>query len=45
HLEENDSWGFFSKLDEASGWQSHFRTGPTGTNVMDIQIILLANPD
>ena len=41
YLEANDSYGFFDALDASSGMQSHFRTGPTGTNVMDIQIILL----
>ncbi len=40
-LGENDSYGFFSRLDAASGSKCHFRTGPTGTNVMDIQIVLL----
>ncbi len=40
-LEENDSYGFFERLDALSGERSHFKTGPTGTNVMDMQIILL----
>lgn len=42
-LEENDSYGFFERLDALSGERSHFKTGPTGTNVMDMQIILLEN--
>ena len=40
-LDSNDSYGFFSCLDLLSGGKSHFRTGPTGTNVMDLQIMLL----
>ena len=42
YLERNDSYTFFQQLDAASGTHSHFKTGPTGTNVMDIQIVLLA---
>jgi glycerate 2-kinase len=34
-LENNDSYHFFKSIDEL------FITGPTGTNVMDLQIILL----
>lgn len=41
YLVENDSYGFFQQLDSMSGERSHFMTGPTGTNVMDLQIILL----
>ena len=41
HLEQNDSYAFFQQFDAASGSHSHFKTGPTGTNVMDIQIVLL----
>lgn len=41
YLEDNDSYGFFQQLDALSGERSHFMTGPTGTNVMDLQIILL----
>jgi glycerate 2-kinase len=33
-LDENDSWTFFSRLDDL------IQTGPTGTNVGDIQIVL-----
>lgn len=43
YLDENDSYGFFRQLDAASAERSHFITGPTGTNVMDIQIILIEN--
>ncbi|MCX8110271.1 MAG: glycerate kinase [Syntrophorhabdaceae bacterium] len=38
YLLNNDSYNFFKKID------SLFITGPTGTNVMDIQIILTENP-
>jgi hydroxypyruvate reductase len=38
-LENNDSYAFFSRLDTLSGEAYHVMTGPTGTNVMDIQII------
>jgi mannosyl-3-phosphoglycerate phosphatase family protein len=41
YLEDNNSYGFFQQLDALSGERSHFMTGPTGTNVMDLQIILL----
>lgn len=41
YLAENDSYHFFQRLDLASGKQTHLITGPTGTNVMDMQIILL----
>lgn len=41
YLDSNDSYGFFSRFDLLSEGRSHFRTGPTGTNVMDIQIMLL----
>nr|HQT27624.1 MOFRL family protein [Burkholderiales bacterium] len=40
-LEANDSYRFFGKLDSLSGKRNHFKPGPTGTNVMDIQIVLL----
>ncbi len=39
YLENNDSYSFFSRLDTLSGEAYHILTGPTGTNVMDIQII------
>jgi len=35
-LQKNDSWSFFNR---AGGL---FRTGPTGTNVMDLQVIIVA---
>ncbi len=41
YLHQNDSYAFFQQFDAASGAHSHFKTGPTGTNVMDIQIVLL----
>jgi glycerate 2-kinase len=42
YLEDNDSYSFFRRFDELSGAQRHLKTGPTGTNVMDIQIMLCA---
>lgn len=41
YLGNNDSYAFFKKLDSESGTRCHFKTGPTGTNVMDMQIVLL----
>lgn len=41
YLAGNDSYTFFQKLDAGSGMHSHLITGPTGTNVMDVQIMLL----
>ncbi len=41
YLDDNNSYGFFQQLDALSGERSHFMTGPTGTNVMDLQIILV----
>jgi hydroxypyruvate reductase len=41
YLGNNDSYAFFQRLDTQSGEQHHLKTGPTGTNVMDIQIILI----
>ncbi len=40
YLAENDSYSFFKKLDFLSGERHHLITGPTGTNVMDMQIII-----
>jgi glycerate 2-kinase len=40
-LNNNDSYAFFSQLDALAGSASHLITGPTGTNVMDIQLLLL----
>jgi glycerate-2-kinase len=41
YLNYNDSYIFFQRYDALSGGQSHVLTGPTGTNVMDIQILLV----
>ena len=41
YLDYNDSYMFFQRFDELSGNKSHVITGPTGTNVMDLQIMLL----
>ncbi len=43
-LENNDSYAFFHAFDERRGETIHVKTGPTGTNVMDLQIILVSNP-
>lgn len=39
-LANNDSYTFFQNFDALTGGHSHLKTGPTGTNVMDIQIVL-----
>jgi glycerate-2-kinase len=41
YLGNNDSYTFFSKLDALDHEKHLLVTGPTGTNVMDIQIILI----
>jgi glycerate-2-kinase len=41
YLNYNDSYAFFQRYDALSDGQSHIMTGPTGTNVMDIQIMLV----
>jgi len=41
YLDNNDSYSFFQQLDAVTGTHSHFKSGATGTNVMDIQIVLL----
>lgn len=41
YLGNNDSYTFFQQLDSHTREKHHVLTGPTGTNVMDIQIILL----
>jgi glycerate 2-kinase len=41
YLNNNDSYTFFERLDALSGEQHHLKTGPTGTNVMDLQIMLV----
>jgi glycerate 2-kinase len=40
YLAQNDSYGFFSRYDAVTGDHTHIKTGPTGTNVMDIQVIV-----
>lgn len=47
-LARHDSYGFFASLDAAAGDEacaeaerSHFKTGPTGTNVMDVTLLLV----
>jgi len=40
-LNDNASYSFFSELERRSGDRRHVKTGPTGTNVMDLQVILL----
>lgn len=39
YLERNDSYSFFKRFDSVTGGKTHFLTGQTGTNVMDVQII------
>jgi len=41
YLENNNSYNFFKRLDFMSKRRHHLITGPTGTNVMDMQIILV----
>jgi glycerate-2-kinase len=41
YLDYNDSYSFFKQFDALSGDKCHVITGPTGTNVMDLQIMLL----
>lgn len=40
YLEDNDSHNFFLKLEQETGRDYLIRTGPTGTNVNDLLIIL-----
>ncbi|MBN2345771.1 MAG: DUF4147 domain-containing protein [Candidatus Aminicenantes bacterium] len=44
YLERNDSHTFFMELDYRSGERRLLRTGPSGTNVADLQVILLSDP-
>jgi glycerate 2-kinase len=37
HLRDNDAYPFFDRLDDL------VRTGPTGTNVMDVHVVLVAD--
>lgn len=41
YLDNNDSYTFFAGLDALTDEKHHLITGPTGTNVMDLQIILV----
>jgi glycerate 2-kinase len=41
YLDDNDSYTFFTRLDSLSNEEHHIKTGPTGTNVMDLQIMLI----
>jgi glycerate-2-kinase len=41
YLGRNDSYSFFRQYDSLTGEASHLLTGPTGTNVMDAQIICI----
>ncbi|MCJ7525718.1 MAG: hypothetical protein MUP71_10965, partial [Candidatus Aminicenantes bacterium] len=43
-LDNNDSYSFFCEWDRLSGERHHLKTGPSGTNVMDLQVILLRGP-
>ncbi|MCC6545164.1 MAG: glycerate kinase [Nitrospirae bacterium] len=40
YLGNNDSYNFFKNLDSLTGMHHHMITGPTWTNVMDMQIML-----
>lgn len=44
YLADNDSYTFFERLDVLTGSNYHIKTGPTGTNVMDIQLIFVSLP-
>ncbi|MEQ1629235.1 MAG: glycerate kinase [Gallionella sp.] len=41
YLADNDSYHYFELADALSAGGSHLKTGATGTNVMDMQILLL----
>lgn len=41
YLDQNDSYAFFQQFDTMADANTHLKTGPTGTNVMDMQIVLL----
>ena len=41
YLDNNDSYHFFKNLDECQPEKHQLSTGQTGTNVMDVQIMLL----
>ncbi len=41
YLANHDSYTFFQLLDSHAGEKHHVMTGPTGTNVMDMQIVMI----
>jgi glycerate 2-kinase len=41
YLGNNDSYAFLARVDSRTREKHHMLTGPTGTNVMDLQIILV----
>lgn len=41
YLVRNDSYSFFQQYDSLTGDAAHLLTGPTGTNVMDVQIMCI----
>lgn len=41
YLDDNDSYNFFRCYDDQCGTHSQLITGPTGTNVMDMQLLWL----
>jgi hydroxypyruvate reductase len=45
YLKNNDSYSFFAELDALADEKHHFITGPTGTNVMDLQVVLVEGQD
>jgi glycerate-2-kinase len=45
YLERNDSYSFFKHLDSSAGTSSQLKTGQTGTNVMDLQILCVEKKD
>lgn len=42
-LERNDSYTFFQELERRGGGRCHLKTGPSGTNVMDLQILRIGD--
>ena len=45
YLGDNDSYTFFKRFDSLTGEKHHIITGPTGTNVTDLQVILVVGID
>lgn len=44
HLDSNDSYGFFERLALADARAArHLKTGPTGTNVMDLAVMAISS--